>query len=364
MAQSKSFFGLRKGSTKSLTFSALNGKQITKDRVSEVKNPKTTVQMSQRCCFATVTHAFAALKEICNHSFESASGKTMNQAEFVKRNVAMLREQEGNFGPKSWNYLIPNNYIVADGTLSLNASIGEPNPTYDVEDGHCYPGSELVGVEDLFPETAEEMPKITWQQFADIFGMDAGDQLTFMQVQKDGGSYLGGGDVYSSTLCLCRIVIPTSTEGLAKPAFELASSGASSEVFKIINAGETSQNLDNLRINVVDHTFGLRAPNNMDAENAKVYGAALIRSAYVGGKWKRSKATLKYPLTAIVVDDLTMEKVLPTWNPSSELYLDNATKASSAAWQNSVTSGGSTSGGSTSGGSTSGGSEEEGDVIL
>lgn len=333
MAQSKSFFGIRKGSTKSLTFSALNGKQITKDRVTEIKNPKTTQQMSQRCCFATVAHAFATLKEICNHSFETASGKTMNQAEFLKRNIAMLREQEGNFGPKAWNYLIPNNYIVSDGTLSLNASIGEPNPTGDVEDGYYYPGSELVGVTDLFPTEEGAMAKITWQQFADIFGMDAGDQLTFMQVQKDGGSYLGGGNVYSSTLMLCRIVIPTSTDGLSKPVFELTSSGASNEVFKIINAGETSQNLDNLRINLVDHTFGLRAPNNMDADNAKVYGVALIRSAYVGGKWKRSKATLKYNTADVVVDDLTMEKALPTWNPSSELYLDNATKASSAVWQ-------------------------------
>lgn len=37
MAQSKGFFGLRKGSTKSLTFSVLDGKQITKDRVYDVK---------------------------------------------------------------------------------------------------------------------------------------------------------------------------------------------------------------------------------------------------------------------------------------------------------------------------------------
>ena len=44
MAISKSFFGLRRKSTKSLTFSVLNGKQITKDRVSAVKNPKSEAQ--------------------------------------------------------------------------------------------------------------------------------------------------------------------------------------------------------------------------------------------------------------------------------------------------------------------------------
>ena len=48
MAKSKSFFGLRRGSTKSLTFQVLDGVQITKDRVSEVKNPRSVSQMKQR----------------------------------------------------------------------------------------------------------------------------------------------------------------------------------------------------------------------------------------------------------------------------------------------------------------------------
>jgi outer membrane protein assembly factor BamA len=48
MAQSKSFFGLRRGSTKSLTFQVFEGKQVTKDRVYNVKNPQTDGQILQR----------------------------------------------------------------------------------------------------------------------------------------------------------------------------------------------------------------------------------------------------------------------------------------------------------------------------
>ena len=48
MAQSKGFFGRRKGSTKSLTFSVLDGKQITKDRVYDVKNPRTDLAIADR----------------------------------------------------------------------------------------------------------------------------------------------------------------------------------------------------------------------------------------------------------------------------------------------------------------------------
>ena len=57
MAKSPSFFGLRTGSTKTLTFQILNGKQITKDRVYNVRNPQTSSQMIQRVVFATVTKA-------------------------------------------------------------------------------------------------------------------------------------------------------------------------------------------------------------------------------------------------------------------------------------------------------------------
>lgn len=52
MAKSSSFFGLRRGSTKSLTFSVLDGKQITKDRVTSVRNPKSNGQIMQRMKFA------------------------------------------------------------------------------------------------------------------------------------------------------------------------------------------------------------------------------------------------------------------------------------------------------------------------
>lgn len=38
MAKSANYFGLRKGSTKSHTFSVVDGKQITKDRVEGCKN--------------------------------------------------------------------------------------------------------------------------------------------------------------------------------------------------------------------------------------------------------------------------------------------------------------------------------------
>ena len=57
MAKSQTFFGLRKGSTKSLTFSVLNGQQVTKDRVIGGKNPRTESQMIQRVLMNTIVQA-------------------------------------------------------------------------------------------------------------------------------------------------------------------------------------------------------------------------------------------------------------------------------------------------------------------
>lgn len=96
MAQSRGFFGLRKGSTKNFTFSSLDGKQITKERVSEVKNPRTEGQMRQRMLMTTVGAAYRYLKPIADHSFE---GKTVGQkcmSEFNRLNLNKFKEASRN----------------------------------------------------------------------------------------------------------------------------------------------------------------------------------------------------------------------------------------------------------------------------
>ena len=118
MAQSKSFFGLRRGSTKSLTFSIYNGKQVTKDRVTEVKNPRSSMQMSQRAVMSTVLKAYSSMKDICNHSFESIpyGQKTMNA--FISENINMIRENVPLVNLSEWKgKTVPNSYLISRGSL-------------------------------------------------------------------------------------------------------------------------------------------------------------------------------------------------------------------------------------------------------
>ena len=73
MAKSDGFFGLRRGSTKSLTFAVNEGVQITKDRVTDVRNPRTEAQMLQRMCLATAGKFYSEGREIFDHSVENVT---------------------------------------------------------------------------------------------------------------------------------------------------------------------------------------------------------------------------------------------------------------------------------------------------
>lgn len=131
MAKSKSFFGLRRGSTKSHTYSILNGQQITKDRVQTVANPKTQKQQFQRAIMATVMAAYSEMKAIEDHAFQGKKKGSENQREFMSRNLvamrnAFLQYQSENtaaasqkffaVGPKTPTVL-PCEWIISHGTM-------------------------------------------------------------------------------------------------------------------------------------------------------------------------------------------------------------------------------------------------------
>ena len=124
MAKSKSFFGLRKGSTKTLTFSVLDGQQITKDRVTDVKNPRSKAQMEQRCILKTTALAYSTLKSIVDHSFEGTTYGAMSQRKFMQLNTAVVRNNAHDgkslIGFASYKDSTPNmgQYIISQGSLA------------------------------------------------------------------------------------------------------------------------------------------------------------------------------------------------------------------------------------------------------
>lgn len=123
MAQSKSFFGLRRGSTKSHTYSVFNGKQVTKDRVESVKNPRSQLQMVQRMVMNTAGAAYSAMKEIVDHSFEGKTYGLQSMMYFTSKNARLLREnmnaEESKFAYCFYKYrgLMQGAFQISEGSI-------------------------------------------------------------------------------------------------------------------------------------------------------------------------------------------------------------------------------------------------------
>lgn len=190
MARSKSFFGLRRGSTKSHTYSILNGQQITKDRVQAVANPKTQKQQFQRAIMASVMAAYSEMKEIEDHAFQGKKKGSENQREFMSRNLVAMRNaflsyQDNNtvvsnqkffsVGPKTPTVL-PAEWILSHGTMEEQTFLNyeDGNHTFTTPNIVSYHGSSS-GYESTLGELADDL------------GIVPGMQITFVCVNATNG---------------------------------------------------------------------------------------------------------------------------------------------------------------------------------
>lgn len=190
MAKSKSFFGLRRGSTKSHTYSILNGQQITKDRVQTVANPKTQKQQFQRAIMATAMAAYSEMKEIEDHAFQGKKKGSENQREFMSRNLvamrnAFLQYQDNNIAAADQTYfavgpktptVLPCEWILSHGTMEEQSFL-----TY--EDGnHRLSSPNIVSVREESGGYQSTLGEI-----ADDLGIIPGMQITFVCVNATNG---------------------------------------------------------------------------------------------------------------------------------------------------------------------------------
>lgn len=192
MAKSKGFFTLRRGSTKSLTFSVMNGQQITKDRVTSVANPKSEKQQYQRAIMATVMAAYSAMKAICDHSFEGKRKGSENQREFMSSNLNKLRSQlyvdmtEDNVGSQAKALVVgpktptalPYEWIISKGSLR------EQNIFNYHDDDHYF---WLPSIASIVEGGSTTSYKITLGNLIDYVGIPAGLQVTFNCLTESSG---------------------------------------------------------------------------------------------------------------------------------------------------------------------------------
>ena len=147
----------------------------------QVKNPKTTAQTLQRILIKVVGIAYAKFKEICSHSFEGLSNGRKCSNRFRSVNLRYLRERAATlqnsgqslyqfyqFMPLQSDKWSPFAVIISLGHLP-EVSVG-----IDAEGGH---------------KAYVNVPGRTYADFVKAWGLQRGDQVTFVTVQKRQGKY-------------------------------------------------------------------------------------------------------------------------------------------------------------------------------
>lgn len=131
MAKGNMLLGTLRGSIGDVTFTRVEGKQVSKAKATTVRNPKTQRQIYQRMFFATISKAKSAMKMIVDHSFENVPIGTKSLSYFQSKNVAIFRKnvnfdyQSQQWVANAFSYVPPktpgmtfNKYRMSEGSLS------------------------------------------------------------------------------------------------------------------------------------------------------------------------------------------------------------------------------------------------------
>ena len=303
MAKSKSFFGLRTGSTKSLTFQVYRGQQITKDRVTRVANPRTTLQMEQRSKLPIVAAARSALKGLVDHSWEGVPYGEQSLRTFSSKNLSAG-------ALKVYSYASPD--APSPGIAEFQVSQGSLRGfTPNAESGHVdFSLAANIGEEPVLPQMpigtrGSEVLYHLMSYFAKnkIDALRAGEQLTFLTLNVPyykvlnyvSGSNSGTYKVPVTRFVVARLVMPDiskitdiDTYHDDNDEFELGYPVIEGKSFVLHRKDGFS-----IVFQVIDQKIVFRCYFLRDDFKEKItVASALIVSELVNGVWKRSSSNL------------------------------------------------------------------------
>lgn len=270
-----------------------------------VKNPKTNAQTVQRILMKVVVMAYVMLKDICNHSFEGFTNGLQCMNKFKKLNLKYLRERASTlqalgqslsqffqFIPLQSEKWSPYAIIISQGHLP------EIDVAIDATQGHvAYVNSPSRSYADLIN---------TW-------GLQRGDQLTFVTVQKRQGKY---------EVNYARIVLnPRNADGSGAPM--------STEI--VNSEGEFPCSNWKNRLNFSTFEFDTDHFNFVLGRGGDVVAAGIIVSRKdKSGGWFRSNCQLVLNEAGLGSDLCSLSKAVEMSyaaydiDMESEFYLNNA----------------------------------------
>ena len=296
MAKSKSFFGLRTGSTKSLTFQVYRGAQITKDRVYRVSNPRTEAQMTQRALIPIVAAARSALKGLVDHSFEGVAYGEASLSEFSKQNLRAGALKVTSYSPNGVSNPGFADLIVSNGSINVPYTIAatESQSSINVPGDlppFKFPAADQGASADVIFKYLESYARAN-----NVAIIAPGTQLSFLTIYQSGTVKVNTGsgtlDVPTSAFSLNRIYIPNGDS-------DSENAKSINDQWKVSNAVVQDANLavlensngDKLSIGATGK-FVISCQPKETVANDNNCGLALILSRYENGVWKRSPSRI------------------------------------------------------------------------
>ena len=296
MAKSKSFFGLRTGSTKSLTFQVYRGQQVTKDRVYRISNPRTEAQMKQRAIIPIVAASRVALKGLVNHSFEGVNYGNDSLKKFSELNLRAGAIDVESYSPNGVSNPGFASLKVSSGTLSdggVNISVSNDH-TFATFELHLNPITDLTFKAAKAGDGAEAVLKTIAEWGAtECEVLAPGNQLTFLTLSLMDYVQVGNNRAPLSGFDISRILFPSTG---STPA-QVDDVNGPWKVESDVAEGEHSARLTNG--NHLVHFSWVKGGGKLfinvktlNPQTKKVCGCAIIRSAYIHNVWKRSNAQI------------------------------------------------------------------------
>ena len=286
------------------TYYQRGGKTIART-ITTPKNPKTEDQSLQRVLLKAVIKSYSMLKEICNHTFEDYDNAFECMNKFKRVNLKYLREHatalmESGQGLDGFYQFVP---IDSDKWTPFAAIISEghlPTVSVDIsaEEGHiAYVNS----------------PGRTYADFVTAWGLQRGDMVTFVTVQKRDGKY---------EVAFARLVLdPVNADGSGAPmTTEIVNSAGE---FPCPNRGNETD--------FSTFEFDTDHFNFVPGRGGDVVAVGIIVSREDAmGNWLRSNCQLVLNEAGFGRDLCSLAKAVEysyktaEINVESEFYLDNA----------------------------------------
>lgn len=340
-----------------------DGKTIARRYVIP-KNPRTSQQMAQRILFATITQAAKFMGAVVDHSFEGVSKGAKSINRFTKLNVPVLRAKAANdFGKKpaadastvfvttkGVTALIPNNYLISDGSLAkpaafvsksdqglLNLNLGGltamPMVSTEVESDTYFGLTYAQIARAIFgvTETNEQLSLCAIARTAEEYQFSYEDSAA-IGYQIPYTAFNARRLVFSPSADLSQVCILMDEE---EQLLENASENLAAAVQSLFNAADTDTQLLDAVVSAITAmqlttggteetgytVSGAGAKIELDslyiydvAEQAgHCYAAGIIRSKNENGSWRRSRA---YMVTATPTAENNFGLVWSIANPA------------------------------------------------